>query len=100
MLLNLHKKKWADSLIVQPFDEHSESNEKTVQSMLELSEAYAKAVVEEQELTAEELVIARVGKRDAKKHLEADIASLMGENINQCLGAMLDTVIFRQDVAN
>lgn len=100
MLLNLHKKKWTDSLAVQQFDEHSSSNEATVQSMLELAKAYDKAVIEEQKLKPDELVIARVGKRDAKKHLEADIARLMAQNINQCLGSMLDTVIFRQDVAS
>lgn len=99
MLLNLHKKKWMDSLSVNDFEEHSRRNEDTVASMLELARAYDKAVQEEQKLTMEELVIARVGKRDAKKHLEADVARLMGENINQCLGTMLDTVIFRQDVA-
>lgn len=99
MLLNLHKKKWMDSLSVHDFEHHSQRNEETVASMLELAKAYDKAVQEEQKLTMEELVIARVGKRDAKKHLEADIARLMGENINQCLGTMLDTVIFRQDVA-
>jgi 26S proteasome regulatory subunit N11 len=100
MLLNLHKKKWTDSLAVQQFDHHSSANEATVQSMLELAKAYDKAVVEEQTLSPEELVIARVGKRDAKKHLEIDIAQLMAQNINQCLGSMLDTVIFRRDVAN
>lgn len=100
MLLNLHKKKWMDSLSVRNFEEHSSKNEETVGSMLELAKSYDKAVQEEQKLTPEELVIARVGKRDAKKHLETDVSELMGENINQCLGTMLDTVIFRQDVAS
>lgn len=99
MLLNLHKKKWMDSLSVRDFEHHSKNNEDTIAAMLELAKAYDKAVQEEQKLTPEELVIARVGKRDAKKHLEADVAKLMGENINQCLGTMLDTVVFRQDVA-
>lgn len=99
MLLNLHKKKWTDSLAVVDFERHSHNNEETVQSMLELAKAYDKAVQEEQKLTPEELVIARVGKRDAKKHLEADVALLMSQNINQCLGTMLDTVIFSHDVA-
>lgn len=100
MLLNLHKKKWMDSLSVNDFQEHSSKNENTVTSMLELAKAYDKAVQEEQKSSPEELIISRVGKRDAKKHLEADISQLMGENINQCLGTMLDTVIFRQDVAS
>lgn len=98
MLLNLHKKKWTDSLAIVDFEHHSHNNEETVQSMLELAKAYDKAVQEEQKLTPEELVIARVGKRDAKKHLEGDVAQLMSQNINQCLGTMLDTVIFRRDV--
>lgn len=100
MLLNLHKKKWMDSLSVTNFEEHSERNEKTIASMLDLAKSYDKAVQEEQKLSPEELIIARVGKRDAKKHLEMDVSDMMGENINQCLGAMLDTVIFRQNVAS
>lgn len=94
MLLNLHKKRWIDSLTVTNFESHSQSNEETVSSMLELAKAYDNAVQEEQKMTPEELIIARVGKRDAKKHLEADVAKLMSQNINQCLGTMLDVVVF------
>jgi len=36
----------------------------------------------------------QVGKLDAKKHLESDIATVMSSNIIQCLGTMLDTVVF------
>lgn len=100
MLLNLHKKKWTDSLSVENFEHHSEKNEKTVESMLGLAKSYLKAVQEEQKMKPKELAIARVGKLNPKKHLESDVASLMGQNINQCLGSMLDTVIFRQNVAS
>jgi len=31
MLLNLHKKKWTDGLILKRFDTHSKTNEQTVQ---------------------------------------------------------------------
>ncbi len=31
MLLNLHKKKWTDGLSLQRFDNHSKTNESTVQ---------------------------------------------------------------------
>ncbi|RLM54800.1 putative MADS-box transcription factor family protein [Panicum miliaceum] len=44
MLLNLHKKKWTDGLILKKFDEH------TVQEMLNLAIKYNKAVQEEDEL--------------------------------------------------
>ena len=30
MLLNLHKRDWADGLTVQKFDDHSKNNEKIV----------------------------------------------------------------------
>lgn len=98
MLLNLHKRRWTDSLTVTDYEKHSRSNEKTVGSMLELAKAYDEAVKEEQKLTPEELYIARVGKRDAKRHLEADVSRIMGENINQALGTMLDTLIFSREV--
>lgn len=99
MLLNLHKNKWMDSLSVTDFEVHSQNNEKTIANMLGLAKSYDKAVQEEQKLTPEQHIIARVGKRDAKKHLCADVSKLMAENINQCLGTMLGTVIFRQEVA-
>ena len=42
MLLNLHKKSWIDGLSVQHYGEHCKTNEKTVQSMLELAQNYHK----------------------------------------------------------
>lgn len=59
-----------------------------------LSDRYNKAVVEEQELSLQERTVANVGKQDAKKHLEANVARLMSTNIVQTLGTMLDTVVF------
>ncbi|GAB0489965.1 hypothetical protein MMPV_001192 [Pyropia vietnamensis] len=97
MLLNLHKKRWTDSLGVADFVKHSEANADTIESMLHLAKSYQAAVVEELKLSPEELAVARVGKLDAKKHLEADVAALMALNINQSLGTMLDTVVFRAE---
>lgn len=34
------------------------------------------------------------GKMDAKKRLEGSVATAMSSNIVQCMGAMLDTVVF------
>ncbi|KAL9255279.1 26S proteasome non-ATPase regulatory subunit 14-like protein [Drosera capensis] len=94
MLLNLHKKKWADGLTLQRFDVHSKTNEQTVQEMLNLAIKYNKAVQEEDELPPEKLAIANVGRQDAKKHLEEHVSNLMSSNIVQTLGTMLDTVVF------
>ncbi|TVU19394.1 hypothetical protein EJB05_35540 [Eragrostis curvula] len=94
MLLNLHKKKWTDGLILKRFDTHSKTNEQTVQEMLNLAIKYNKAVQEEDELPPEKLAIANVGRQDAKKHLEEHVSNLMSSNIVHTLGTMLDTVVF------
>jgi hypothetical protein len=64
------------------------------QAMLKLSKDYNERVQEEEGKTAEELIVANVGKIDPKRHLESDVAVLMASNIVQCLGAMLDTIVF------
>eukprot|EP01097_Dermamoeba_algensis_P004168 TRINITY_DN2763_c0_g1_i1.p1 TRINITY_DN2763_c0_g1~~TRINITY_DN2763_c0_g1_i1.p1 ORF type:complete len:310 (-),score=58.82 TRINITY_DN2763_c0_g1_i1:187-1116(-) len=94
MLLNLHKKKWSHGLTVQNFASLEEKNEATVKNMLELTKSYNKLIQDEEKLSPEKLQIANVGKLDAKKHLEEGVNALMSENILQCLGAMLDTVVF------
>ncbi|GMF35930.1 unnamed protein product [Phytophthora lilii] len=120
MLMNLHKKTWSDGLVLTKFEDHSKENEETVkvwhemcvacvacccgltlclfaselQSMLALTEQYNKRVQEEEEKTPEELEVLNVGKLDPKKHLENDVYDLMALNTVQCLGAMLDTIVF------
>ena len=44
--------------------------------------------------SAEQLVVATVGKVDAKKRIEDATMRLVSANIVQCLGTMLDTVVF------
>jgi 26S proteasome regulatory subunit N11 len=44
--------------------------------------------------SAEEILVELTGKVDPKKHLEAGVNELMSSNIIQCLGTMLDTVVF------
>mmetsp|Transcript_12172 Transcript_12172/g.38542 ORF Transcript_12172/g.38542 Transcript_12172/m.38542 type:complete len:95 (+) Transcript_12172:152-436(+) len=94
MLLNLHKRDWADGLTVEKFDDHSKNNEKIVKDLLDLAAKYDLAVQEEDKSTAEKLEVANVGKQDAKKHLEENVQALMSTNILQTLGTMLDTVVF------
>jgi len=65
-----------------------------MQSLLEFSKQYNKRLEEEDTKTAEEVALLNVGKLDPKKHLESDVEELMAANITQCLGTMLDTVIF------
>eukprot|EP00320_Phaeocystis_rex_P000567 CAMPEP_0119072516 /NCGR_PEP_ID=MMETSP1178-20130426/58406_1 /TAXON_ID=33656 /ORGANISM="unid sp, Strain CCMP2000" /LENGTH=311 /DNA_ID=CAMNT_0007054525 /DNA_START=86 /DNA_END=1021 /DNA_ORIENTATION=+ len=94
MLMNLHKKTWTDGLKLQDYVQHADDTVKTVTDMKELSDAYEKAVKQETELTADELLVATVGKVDAKKRIEDSVLELMSTNLVQLLGTMLDTVVF------
>jgi len=94
MLLNLHKRKWTAGLTLEAYDKQESSNHTIVKNMLELTKSYQKYIEEENKLTSEQLVIARVGKLDAKKQLGEEVDKLMSSNILQSLGSMLDTVIF------
>jgi 26S proteasome regulatory subunit N11 len=62
--------------------------------MVKLSQDYNERVKQEEGKTAEELSVANVGKVDPKRHLENHVAELMADNIVQCLGTMLCTVVF------
>lgn len=95
MLLNLHKKSWMDGLTLANYEDHCSINETTVTEMLELAKNYNKALEDEEKMTPEQLAIKNVGKQDPKRHLEEKVDTLMSNNIVQCLGAMLDTVVFK-----
>ena len=86
--------RWTAGLKVDDYDSHPKASCETVTEMKELSAAYEKAVKQEIELTAEQLVVATVGKVDAKKRIEDSVMQLMSTNIVQLLGTMLDTVVF------
>jgi len=94
MLMNLHKKNWTDGLKLTDYVTHADETEKTVTEMKNLSDAYEKAVRQETELAADALLVATVGKVDAKKRIEDSVLELMSTNLVQLLGTMLDTVVF------
>jgi len=95
MLMNLNKKSWIDGLTLKDYDKHCSLNKDTVKSMLTLAKNYDKALEEEEKMTPDQLAIKNVGKQDPKRHLEENVGVLMSTNIVQCLGAMLDAVIFK-----
>lgn len=94
MLMNLHKAKWTSGLKMQRFEDLQENNETTMDKLVKLSADYDVRVKEEEGKTAEELVVENVGKVDPKKHLSSHVSDLMAANVIQCLGMMLDTVVF------
>ena len=79
----------------QDYNKHASTNETTVKEILGLAQQYNKSLEEEEKMTPEQLAIKNVGKVDPKRHLEDKVDLLMTTNIVQCLGAMLDTVIFK-----
>ncbi|KAI9209141.1 26S proteasome non-ATPase regulatory subunit 14 [Polychytrium aggregatum] len=94
MLLNLHKKTWSSGLKLEDFTEHAADNEGSVKTILNLSEAYNKSVIEEMTMTSEQLKTRHVGKQDPKRHLEETVEKAMTNNIVQCVGSMLDSDAF------
>merc|ERR1712205_238731 len=68
-------------LKVNKFDEQEKQNENVVLELKELATKYEKAVVEEDKLTAQELVVKNVGRQDPKKHLSENVQKLMADNI-------------------
>lgn len=62
MLLNLHKKTWADNLKFSNLNLDQEKLSKMLDN-------YSKTVEEEKDLIGKELEMSRVGKNDSKKHL-------------------------------
>jgi len=94
MLLNLHKRKWLAGLELNDFTEHAKTNTETVESVTELTRKYKDLIEDELKYSEAELVVKNVGKVDPKKGLSKDVDTLLTTNILQCLGSMLDTVIF------
>jgi 26S proteasome regulatory subunit N11 len=94
MLMNLHKRNWTSGLQLQKFQDHQKSTEQVVDKMLKLTKDYNERVQQEEGKTVEQILVDNVGKIDPKRHLEMSVADLMSANIIQCLGTMLDTVVF------
>lgn len=94
MLMNLHKRNWTSGLSLDKFEDHQQSNEEVVDKMLKLATEYDERVKQEEGKTSEQILVDNVGKIDPKRHLEASVNDLMSSNIIQCLGTMLDTVVF------
>jgi 26S proteasome regulatory subunit N11 len=94
MLMNLHKKNWTDGLTVERFEDIQQMNESVVDRMLRLTKDYNERILAEEGKSSEEVMVENVGKVDPKKHLEGAVRELMSANIIQCLGVMLDTVVF------
>mmetsp|Transcript_3670 Transcript_3670/g.3803 ORF Transcript_3670/g.3803 Transcript_3670/m.3803 type:complete len:311 (-) Transcript_3670:94-1026(-) len=94
MLQNLHKKDWTTGLLIKRYEDYQNQVETVMEGMAKLSKDYADRVRQEEGKTQEEVEILNVGKIDPKRHLENDVVDLMASSIIQCLGTMIDTIVF------
>jgi 26S proteasome regulatory subunit N11 len=95
MLMNLHKRNWTQHLQLEQFEKSQTHSQKLLDRMATLAKDYNERVLQEQGgKSIEEIAVLNVGKMDPKKHLSLSVNELMSANIIQCLGTMLDTVVF------
>jgi 26S proteasome regulatory subunit N11 len=94
MLMNLHKKDWTNGLLVKRFEDYQKNSDSMLDGMVRLSKEYVNRIKEEEGKTVEEVEVMNVGKIDPKRHLDNDVSELMASSILQCLGTMVNTVVF------
>lgn len=94
MLMNINQRNWSAGLQLQKFENFQKQSEKLLEDMARLSKDYSTRVKEEEGKTAEQIEVMNVGKVDPKRHLENDVHELMASSILQCLGMMINTVVF------
>ena len=65
-----------------------------MKTLKRLTGEYNKWIQEENKQTEKEFVVSSVGKMNPKNHLMMNIDDTMNENVMECLGTMLNTVVF------
>lgn len=94
MLLNLQKQTWAQGLEVAGFKDRATRNAAALKNASELATRYEATVREERAVPVARRGVERAGKVDAKRRLEDAVETMLAENVVQCMGSMLDTVVF------
>mmetsp|Transcript_8541 Transcript_8541/g.7892 ORF Transcript_8541/g.7892 Transcript_8541/m.7892 type:complete len:95 (-) Transcript_8541:35-319(-) len=94
MLLNLNKVNWGHSLKTKDYKDQQAYNVDTLKEMAKLSEEYKKWIEEENQKSKEEFMVSSVGKLNPKNHLMQNIEESLNQNVMECLGTMLNTVVF------
>lgn len=65
-----------------------------MKNLKKLTSEYNKWIQEENKQTEKEFVVSSVGKMNPKNHLINHIDETMNDNVMECLGTMLNTVVF------
>ncbi|BAM39914.1 proteasome (prosome, macropain) 26S subunit, non-ATPase, 14 [Theileria orientalis strain Shintoku] len=89
MLLNFRKNRWTKDLEIQDFMESQKENSDLVTEIRDLCEKYNQTIKKEMSCTPEELVVANVGKLDAKRHIENSVSTLLANNTLNSFSTML-----------
>lgn len=103
MLMNLHKHVWTEALEMDDFRTEGAKNKDRLEQLVSLADGYEKRVIEETELTKEQLKTRYVGKVDPKKHLEDVGQQIIEDNIVSVSRQMIDkeaTVMTKKDQSN
>jgi 26S proteasome regulatory subunit N11 len=65
-----------------------------LKEMSKLTSEYNKWIQDEIKKTKEEFIVSSVGKLNPKSHLTHAIEDTLNENVMECLGTMVNTVVF------
>ncbi|KAL7067395.1 putative Mov34/MPN/PAD-1 family proteasome regulatory subunit [Cryptosporidium serpentis] len=94
MLLNLHKPSWSVPLCCSDQESLNKDSSSIMRRIAETSKHYHSSVLQELNKTSQELELENVGKIDPKKRLDADVETLLTENILQLLRSNVASVAF------
>ncbi len=94
MLLNLNKVSWGKALKLQDQEEHQKKTHETMKNLERLTAEYNKWIQEENKQTLREFEVSSVGKMNPKTHLMSTIEDTMNDNVLECHGTMVNTVVF------
>tara|TARA_B110000305_G_C18822196_1_gene351894 strand:- start:125 stop:409 length:285 start_codon:yes stop_codon:yes gene_type:complete len=94
MLQNLNRQNWASSLKRKDYEKQQDSTVEMMEKYKKLTSDYNKWIQEENKVKLKEFNVQSVGKMNPKKHLISNIEDTMNENVMECLGTMINTVVF------
>lgn len=94
MLANLNKRNWTNYLKLSDFADQHTANIDKIKEFSKLTTQYNKWIKEETKMDKKDFVVYQVGKVNPKKHLHAEIDETLNSNVTNCLGSMLNTVVF------
>ena len=94
MLGNLHKQNWSNNLKLSDFATQHQSNVDKLKELSRLTALYTKWIKQETEMKRDEFTVWQVGKLNPKRHLHQEVEDALNTNVIDCLGSMLNTVVF------